>query len=102
MRPKVRHDGEVLREIRTVGKSQEQTVDAATKWIRKYCVGFDYEILRTENLTDRYSEDRRSHFALLRCFIARPEGQAADTFILPQQPPPTDGVDPDEGLRPAV
>ncbi|MGP8301959.1 tyrosine-type recombinase/integrase [Streptomyces inhibens] len=64
----------LLGEIRTVGRGQEHAGNAALKWIRDHCASQGLEILRIENLNDQYPEDQREHFALLRFFIARPEG----------------------------
>ncbi|MFD0650031.1 tyrosine-type recombinase/integrase [Streptomyces malaysiensis subsp. malaysiensis] len=64
----------LLGEIRTVGRGQEHAADAALKWVRGHCADREMEILRIQNLSDQYPEDQRPHFALLRFFIARPDG----------------------------
>ncbi|MEW1719763.1 site-specific integrase [Streptomyces sp. NPDC093109] len=84
----IRRDSDPLGRIRTVCESREQAAEAAAKWIREHCAANDYEILRTENLHERYPEDRRTDVALLRFLIARPEGYTEEEFLSPEQSPP--------------
>ncbi|WJV48859.1 site-specific integrase [Streptomyces flavofungini] len=113
---KLRHDGDVLGEIRAVSKGPDQTSDAAIKWISEHCASNSYEVLRVEDHSNQYSEEQRPYFALLRFFIARPAGRDVENFVRPQRPEqdashqieapergrsvPED--DPNESLRPAA
>ncbi|MFI0769454.1 tyrosine-type recombinase/integrase [Streptomyces sp. NPDC021218] len=72
--------------IRTVGRGQEHAADAALKWVRDHCADRELEILRIQNLNDQYPEDQRPHFALLRFFIARPDGPDVSQWGPPAGP----------------
>ncbi|MEV0438453.1 tyrosine-type recombinase/integrase [Streptomyces spectabilis] len=112
----LRHDSDALGEIRANSKGPEQTCDAAIKWISEHCASNGYELLRMENHSDRYTEDQRPYFALMRFFIARPAGQTVNSFLKlrpsspdgslqappsPAGPVTSDGGS-DEVLRPAA
>lgn len=75
---------DLVGEIRTDGRSQEQAANAATKWIKEHCTAKGLELLRVESFDDRYPEDQRPHFSLIRFTIARPEVPGGDGWKLPQ------------------
>ncbi|WP_330340196.1 tyrosine-type recombinase/integrase [Streptomyces sp. NBC_00557] len=75
---------DLLGEIRTKGHGQEHAANAALEWIRMHCASNGLELVRVENLNERYPEDQRPYFSLLRFMIARSEAPGIDGWGLPQ------------------
>ncbi|MET8613393.1 tyrosine-type recombinase/integrase [Streptomyces sp. SCPE 10] len=57
---------DLLGEIRTKGHGQEHAANAALEWIREHCTSNGLELVWVENLNDRYAEDQKRYFSLLR------------------------------------
>ncbi|MEU6557093.1 hypothetical protein ABZ915_43665 [Streptomyces sp. NPDC046915] len=77
-------DADLLGMITLAGRGQDDAANAAVKWIRDHCAANDLELVRVENLTDRYAEDQRTDFSLTRFTIARTEAPALDGWTLPR------------------
>lgn len=73
---------ELLGEIKAGGRSPEDAANAAVKWIRDHCASSGLELLRVENYNDRYPEDQRPYFSLVRFMVARPEVPDIDGWEL--------------------
>ncbi|HET6355442.1 hypothetical protein [Streptomyces sp.] len=71
MRALLRHDGELLGEIRAAVRSPEQAAAAAEKWLREHCTDDSVQLVRVENLHGTLPEDQRQHLTLVRFVIGR-------------------------------
>jgi hypothetical protein len=67
----LRHDGELLGEIRAPVRSPEQAAGAAEKWLRGHCTEGSLQLVRVENLHAAVPEDQRQHLTLVRFVIGR-------------------------------
>ncbi|WP_432252145.1 hypothetical protein [Streptomyces sp. HNM1019] len=69
--------------ITLAGRGQDDSANAAVKWIRGHCTANDLELVRVENFNDRYPEEQRDEFSLTRFTIARSESPGLDVWALP-------------------
>lgn len=59
------------------------------KWTRDRCAANDLELVRVENLNDRYPEEQWTDYSLTRFTVARPESASLNGRALPTGLPPT-------------
>jgi integrase len=81
-------DSDLLGVITLAGRGQDDTANAAVKWVRDHCTANDLELVRVENFNDLYPKVQRADFALTRFTVARSESPGLDGFALPRGLPP--------------
>ncbi|MEW2081026.1 hypothetical protein [Streptomyces sp. NPDC005283] len=95
----LRHDGELLGEIRAPVRSPEQAAAAAEKWLREQCTEDSLQLVRVENLHTAVPEDQRQHLTLVRFVIGHVT--ASDVTGRLERAQMDDGPDEGEGQEAA-
>ncbi|MFF7092822.1 tyrosine-type recombinase/integrase [Streptomyces rubradiris] len=79
---------DLLGVISLTGRGQDDAANAAVKWIRDHCTANDLELVRVENFNDRYPDEQRADFSLIRLTVARSEAPGLGGWSLPTGLPP--------------
>lgn len=78
-----RPDGELLGMVALDGRGQDDAANASVQWIRSHCTEHDLELVRVENLNDRYPEEQRPDYSLTRFTVVRNDTSGPDDWELP-------------------
>ncbi|MGW4884701.1 hypothetical protein [Streptomyces murinus] len=81
-------DTDPLGMITLVGRGQDDAANTSVKWVRDQRPAHELELVRVENINDRYPEEQRTDFSLTRFTAARSESPSVDGWALPTGLPP--------------